>query len=80
MKGEVENSPTRNLRKRKPIENWVSGVSCGNVPSWLISVGNKETTFAMEAVLMIYNLRFGSSIDDLYCFHGQKLLLCFRRI
>ena len=53
MKVEVEHSPTGNLRKRKRIENWVSGVSCGNVPSWFISVGDKATTLALEAVLMI---------------------------
>ena len=75
MKVEVEHSPTGNLRKRKRIENWVSGVSCGNVPSWFISVGDKATTLALEAVLMIYNLRFGSSLDDLYSFHNQ--ICCF---
>ena len=75
MKVEVEHSPTGNLRKRKQIENWVSGVSCGNVPSWFISVGDKATTFALEAVLMICNLRFGSSTDDLYFFHNKSC--CF---
>ena len=75
MKVEVENSPTGNLRKRKPIENWVSGVSCENVPSWFISVGDKAATEVVEAVLMIYNLRFGSSTDDLYCLHRQSC--CF---
>ena len=37
-KGELENSPTGNLRKR--IEYWVSGVKCGDVPCTLLRKRN----------------------------------------